>query len=33
MLGEIGVLVGEKASGCICCCRCCPSNLVGIDEF
>ena len=32
MLGEIGVLVGEKASGCICC-RCRPSNLVGIDRF
>lgn len=31
MLGEIGVLVGEKVSGCKCCCRCCPPNLVDVD--
>lgn len=29
MLGDIGVLAGEKVSGC--CCRCCPPNLVGVD--
>ena len=28
MLGEIGGLVGEKVSGCKCCC---PPSLVGVD--
>lgn len=31
MLGEIGVLVGEKVSGFKCGWRCCPPNLVGVD--
>lgn len=30
MLGEIGVLVGEKVSACKCC-ACCSPNLVGVD--
>jgi hypothetical protein len=31
MLGEIGVLIGERVSGYKYCCRCCPPELVGVD--
>jgi hypothetical protein len=31
MLGEMGVLVGEKKSECKCSCWCCPPSLGGFE--